>query len=129
MFRSYLTDRRQYVAYDKGKSDFADIKTGVPQGSVLGPLLFLVYINDFPTASKLFKFIMYADDTTSCYSLNNSSHNDTLNEELHNINTWLACNKLLLNIHKTKLMIFHTEHRLIIYPDLSINNTLIEKVK
>ena len=129
MFRSYLTDRRQYVVYDKGKSDFADIKTGVPHGSVLGPLLFLVYINDFPTASKLFKFLMYADDTTLCYSLNNTPHNDTLNKELHKISTWLACNKLSLNIDKTKLMIFHMKQRSIIYPVLSINNTLIEKVK
>ena len=72
---------------------------------------------------------MYADDTTLCYSLNNTPHNDTLNKELHKINTWLACNKLSLNIDKTKLMIFHTKQRSITYPDLSINNTLIEKVR
>ena len=56
---SYLTDRKQYMVYDKNKSDFADIKTGVPQGSVIGPLLSLIYINGFPTACKLFKFLMY----------------------------------------------------------------------
>ena len=77
LFRSYLTNRKQYVVYDKGKSD---IKTGVPKGSVLGPLLFIVYINDFPTASKLFKFLMYADDITLCCSLNSTPHNDTINK-------------------------------------------------
>ena len=56
------------MVYDKIKSDIADIKTGVAQRSVLGPLLFLVYINDFPTSSKLFKFLMHENDTTLCYS-------------------------------------------------------------
>ena len=59
---------------------------------------------------------MYADDTL-WYSLNNSPHNDTLNKEQHKINTWVACNKLSLNIDKTKLMIFHTKQRSITYPD------------
>ena len=80
------------MSYDKRKSDFAVIKTGAPHGSVLGPLLFLVYINVIPIMSKLFKFLMCAaDDTALCYSLNNSPHNDTLNKELHKINAWLAC--------------------------------------
>ena len=54
LFRRYLTDRKQYVVYDKGKSDFDYIKTEVPQGSVLGPFLFLIYSKDFPTVNKLF---------------------------------------------------------------------------
>ena len=67
---------------------------------------------------------------TLCYNLNNYPHNDTLNKEVRKISTWLACNNYLsLNIDKTKLMIFHTKQRSIIYPDLSINSTLIEKVK
>ena len=73
MFRSYLTDKKQYVVYD---TDTSDIKTGVPHVSVLGPLLFLIYINDFPAVSKLFKFLIYADDTTLCYSLNNTPHKE-----------------------------------------------------
>ena len=72
---------------------------------------------------------MYADDTTLCCSLTNTPQNDTLNKELHKINTWLTCNKLSLNIDKTKLMIFHTKQGIITSPDLSINNTPIEKVK
>ena len=88
-----------------------------------------IYINDFPAASKLFKFLMYAEDTTLCYNLNNSPRNDTLNKELRKIITWLACNKLSLNIDKTRLMIFYTKQRSVTYPYLSINSTLIEKVK
>ena len=61
------------------------------------------YINNFPTPSKLFKFLLYEDDTTLCCSLNNTPHNDAPDKEQHKINTWLACNKLSLNIDKTKL--------------------------
>ena len=70
---------------------------------------------------------MYADDTTLCYNLNSSPHNNTLNKELRKIITWLACNKL--NIDKTKLMIFHTKQGSITYLDLGINSTFSEKVK
>ena len=62
-FRSYLTNRKQYVVIDKYKSDCAQITCGVPQGSILGPLLFLVYINDLNYASKILQTIMFADDT------------------------------------------------------------------
>ena len=61
---NYLRGRTQYVAYDKATSDIYPITTGVPQGSILGPLLFIIYINDICNASKLFKMIIYADDTT-----------------------------------------------------------------
>ena len=66
-----------YSIYDKGKSNFAIIKTGFPQGFVLDLLLFPAYINDFPTANKLFKCVWRR---YNCYSLN-SWHNDTLNED------------------------------------------------
>ena len=63
-FYSYLSDRSQYVEIDNIKSDFKNISTGVPQGSILGPLLFIIYINDINTVSKAFRSILYADDTS-----------------------------------------------------------------
>ena len=88
--------------YDIGSSPL-HIVTGVPQGSILGPLLFLIYINDFELSSNLFKFIMYADDTTLYSQFDNAeiANHDIefkINNELSNINDWLKINKLALNI-------------------------------
>ena len=63
IFKSYLNDRSQYVEFENAKSDILSINIGAPQGSVLGPLLFILYMNDFPKASKMFNFTMYADAT------------------------------------------------------------------
>ena len=63
LIRSYLTNRKQYVRFKTYKSDYMDIKSGVPQGSLLGPLLFSIYINDILTVRKKFQCLMYADDT------------------------------------------------------------------
>ena len=71
LFQSYLCDRKQYVEFQNSQSDQCKITTGVPQGSILGPLLFIIYINDFHKASKIFEFIIYADDTTLTSTLNN----------------------------------------------------------
>ena len=64
LLKSYLNNRSQYVKFEYAKSDILSINFGVPQGYVLGPLLFIIYINDLPKANKIFNFIMYADDTT-----------------------------------------------------------------
>ena len=64
LFKNYLTNRKQYVEFEDAQSDMLNISTGVPQGSILSPLLFTIYINDFAQSSPKFNFIMYADDTT-----------------------------------------------------------------
>ena len=63
-FSSYLINRKQYVELNNTSSTISTLNIGVPQGSILGPLLFLIYINDMPNASNAFKFILYADDST-----------------------------------------------------------------
>ena len=101
-FKSYLQNRQQYTDIDGTLSDIDYIKFGVPQGSILGPLLFLIYINDIVHSSDILKFFLFADDTTIYYSTK-TSHNiqKTLNSELDKVNTWLNCNKLSLNTGKS----------------------------
>ena len=85
-FQSYLNNRRQFVDFNDTVSTTAHISTGVPQGSILGPLLFIVYINDLPLASNLFKIIIYSDDTTLIISFDMSNCSSShINKELENI--------------------------------------------
>ena len=91
LLESYLSNRKQYVVFDDINSHVLDIKTGVPQGSILGPLLFLIYINDIVKSSNLFKFILFADDTTIIAPINikNKETANIINMELDKIITWL----------------------------------------
>ena len=139
-FQSYLTKRSQYVQYNDTSSSIREIETGVPQGSILGPLLFIIYMNDIHTVSDKFSFILYADDTTlisPLCSFSHCSHNDMnyvstmINVELTKIFDWLAVNKLSLNAAKTKFMLFHNYQKIINeddIPHLTINDTVIERV-
>ena len=84
---------------------------GVPQGSILGPLLFLIYINDITLSSNKFDYIMYADDTTLLYTqpeINNVEQN--VNNELQYISNWFKANKLILNLQKTNFCVFKNNH-------------------
>ena len=116
LLRSYLTGKTQYVEYNGHKSAHLPISTGVPQGSILGPLLLLIYINDLPLMSNVFKMLMYADDTTLYCNIDQNVDEDAINNELAKIWEWLIANKLSLNTKKTKYMVFHTNQRNVTYP-------------
>ena len=94
-FKSYLVNRKQYVIYNNYKSDMGTITHGVPQGSILDPLLFIIYMNDFSKSSELSFAILYSDDTTTF--LEGNSYNKIileLNTELLKIESWLVANRL-----------------------------------
>ena len=124
LLQSYLHERKQYVQINDAHSNVTLTSCGVPQGSILGPLLFIIYINDMALTSKYFKFIIYADDTTLMGNLNEFD----INKELSKLSIWLKLNKLSFNVSKSKFMIFHQPRKKITIPSLEINNTKLECV-
>ena len=135
LFESYLKNRKQYTEIEESKSEILPLTIGVPQGSILGPLLFIIYINDFSESTKQFDFIIYADDTTLSSTINsfNNEHRNVdtqtlINDELSKIIEWLNINKLSLNKDKSKYMIFHMHKKDIPSFSLKLGNTNIEKV-
>ena len=112
-FKSYLTDRMQCTEVGNTQSDLKYVKCGVPQGSILGPLLFLLYINDIVLSSDVFKFTLFADDTSLFYSHKNAKQAvETINFELAKISEWLAANKLSLNVGKSKLLVYNNKKKI-----------------
>ena len=108
-FESYLSNRKQFVFYNGVSSDIASFTCGVPQGSVLGPLLFLIYINDLPNISSKLSFFLFADDTNIYYESNNLIELEkTINKELKLLSLWLNLNRLALNVSKTNFVIFRS---------------------
>ena len=114
LIKNYLSNRQQCVEINNIKSSFINLSTEVTQGSILGPLLFIIYINDFPKASKIFKSVIYADDATLIANLSDFKHhnyhtfnNNMINIELQKFSHWLMSNKLTLNLQKSKYMLFY----------------------
>ena len=111
LIKSYLINRKQFVSINGYDSTKQDIICGVPQGSTLGPLLFLLYINDLKNSLKFDKASHFADDTCLAYSNKNpKTIESNLNYDLKNLTQWLRANRLSLNVDKTKLLIFKSKY-------------------
>ena len=137
-FESYLSGRQQFVSIDGQRSDSLLIKQGVPQGSVLGPALFLLFVNDIPLHLTNSTVDIYADDTTITASAHFSdlcSMTQRLNSDLDAVQRWASCNKMFINKKKTKSLLVHgkripakldedTPLRL----DVKIDDSVIEQV-
>ena len=109
-FASYLSDRTQSVCINSILSDVKQIDIGIPQGSILGPLLFIIYVNSLPDCVDC-KCVMYADDTTLLFSANDhATLQENMNNSLSKIAHWFKSNQLTLNIKKTKYMIFGSKY-------------------
>ena len=130
-FRSYLNTRYQHVQIDNMLSESATIQHGVPQGSILGPLLFLIYVNDLPKCTTNGKSIMFADDTSiffkgnCCKSLYNVA-----NQDLQSIDAWLISNKLSLNVNKSNHILFQTANcKVLPNINLKLRGKIVKKVR
>ena len=131
-FRSYVSDRKQYTFIDNHKSDLCNISVGVPQGSVLGPLLFLMFINDLQFISDVLYSIIFADDTSLFISGNDVAEvNNVLNVEMKNVTKWFSANRLAVNIDKTCYMILKPKNKFINEDliQIFIGDCLIRQVK
>ena len=128
-FQSYLTDRKQFVVYNGVASSTKHVSCGVPQGSILGPLLFLIYINDLCLVCKNTLPILFADVINLFKSHQDLAHIETvLNEELKSISLWLQVNKLSLNVKKNHFIIFSKNKKCYRPIKLLINNQAIGEV-
>ncbi len=131
-FNSYLKERSQFVYYNNCKSCVKNISCGVPQGSILGPLLFLLYINDIANTSPILDFILFADDTTILYSHNDLANNiNAVNTELKKVTNWFKSNKLSINTDKTNYMIMGTPQATFRYrsnTNVIMNGTCLTRV-
>ena len=120
-FRNYLTHLKQLVSFGKEISYPCLITSGVPQGSILGPLLFVLLVNDLPIVLERCQILMYADDTVMYFTASNAQEiSSTLTSELAKVNDWLVDNSLFIHQGKTECVLFGTGSRLAT-ANLSVN--------
>ena len=126
-FKSYLRNRKQYVVYNEVNSEKQDISCGVPQGSILGPLLFLIYINDLAHVSDKLFALLFADDSNMFLSGKDPNELiSVMNTEMKKVIDWLNINKLSLNLKKTHFIIFRRKRaRINVCENLIVNGITI----
>ena len=131
-FNSYLSKRTQRTLANQTLSDYQTVQSGVPQGSILGPILFLVYVNDIPTSLKHSRHKLYADDTLIYLSSDNNNNScQKLTEDMSALDVWCDQNKMHINYKKNKFMCFGSQYLLRNSNDLTValNMEPIEKVQ
>lgn len=131
LLKSYLATRMQSVVIDGSLSSFKEIPCGVPQGSVLGPFLFNIYVNDVVRIDKHVKFVLYADDTSLFFTSDNSSHLlHTANETLCKLLDWSSKNYLRINPKKSKAILFASKNKPVsLIGELRLGSSTIDIVK
>ena len=129
-FSNYLSNRQQCTSIDGVHSELMRVTVGVPQGSILGPLLFIAFINDMPDVLSKSKVVLYADDTAVMYNSNSRDDiEDVLNKELALVAEWMHVNKLTVNASKTKVMLFGSQRKLKnSVLNIKLNNEKLEHV-
>ena len=130
-FSSYLSNRQQYTLINSSSSSVKNVTYGVPQGSILGPLLFIIYINDVINSTSQGHFLLFADDTSIIFSTNQwENPNSVLEVQMSKVCDWFNSNKLSINESKTSFMQFRTSNRQIL-PSITmkINGIDISKVE
>ena len=130
-FTSYLANRKQQVDINGVMSNSKNIDISVLQGSILGPILFLCFINDLPNSTLLYSFLFADDTAVLAFSSNLSELVQQVNEELQKIANWLRANRMAINVSKTKYILFHTRGKKIIENELKIvlNTNEIGKIE
>ena len=131
-FENSLKGRQQFISFENNSTKKVTMTCGVPQGSILGPLLFLLYVNDLHHASKVLNPIMFADDTNLFFSRSDINLLfEKMNKELTNVSNWFNANKLSLNVKKSKFSFFHKSSKKdnipLRLPNLNINGFTIER--
>ena len=127
--RSYFSNRSQFVCFDGFHSNLLNISYGVPQSSILGPKLFILYVNDLCNVSKLVKYILFANDTNLfCANKNINQLITTVSSVLDKMCTWFAVNKLSLNVLKTSYMLCGN-NTLSANIDITISGVNIDRVR